>query len=387
MIVGFSSIGISYAQPPPHPKWATELKSYGWRAPKAESNKGFFRDFSIPKLEALDQNTKISFINDDIVVAYHTRQEGQDWHTASRHLEAFFINAKDGRLLSTKDWLIAVRGSGSDLRDSEGRLIPVNSGRFIVFANRTMKLYGADLELIKQQELKPSTPGDLWSAQSLPTGQTIFLRHQSSSEQRTEYFWLAPDTLIPLSQMAGPRGPDFSVVATAGGDFVLGVFAFSSPGITTGLGKTSSDGSRKVICSDQLCREDHTLTMVSPRCVAISGRRGIGVVDTDLGLLWSKQIPSQANPNDFQFGAIQAAMSANKFATWITAHNKTQFDGVPLNHTPTLVLYDGESGKVVFTVPIKPGIGNFDFALSPTGGQVAIFDGARISLYVIPDRQ
>jgi hypothetical protein len=383
LLLGLIQVGHAQAASDPPPSWSAELKSYGWAPPKSPSNKAFFKDFSIAKLEASDQNTRVSFLNGDVVVAYHTKQEGQDWRTASRHLEAFFISTKDGSLLSRKEWETVVRGSESDLRDSESRLIPLSNGRFLVFASRAMMLYVSGLELIKQEKLDPSTSADLWSAQSVAGGHEIFLRHQSSSDQQTTYYWLASDTLLPLSQMPGFRGANFSVVAIAGDDSVLTSLGFSKPGITTGLGRIGLDGSTKIICSDQLCREDGMAAVVSPRRIAISGMRGIGVVDPEQGLLWSKQIPSKSNANDFQFGQIRTAMSANEFAVWITAYHKTLFDGVQVNSHPTLFLYDATNPKLLFTVPVKQKSGDFDFALSPDGSQLAIFDGAGIRLYAI----
>jgi hypothetical protein len=331
----------------------------------------------------MDQNTRISFVSNNVIVAYHTKQEGQDWRTASRQLEAFFISAKDGRLLSTKEWPTVVRGSESDLIDSESRLIPLSNGRFLVFANRTMMLYGIDLKPIAQKKLEPSTSADLWSAQSVAGGQKIFLRHQSSSDQQTTYYWLASDTLLPLSQMSGFRGGNFSVAAIAGEDFILAALGFSGRGMTTGIGKIGLDGSTKLICSDQFCREAGG-TVVSSQRIAVSGRRGIGVVDPDQGLIWSKQIPSKSNPNDFEFGEIRTAMSANEFAVWITAYHKTLFDGVQIRSMPTLFVYDATSSKPLFTVPIGRRFGDFDFALSPDGSEVVIVDGAAtMRLYAV----
>ncbi len=363
-------------------KWTIELKSYGWRAPKAPSDKTFFKDFSLSKLEGQDPNTRISFVNDNIVVAYHTREEGQDWRTASRQLEAFFLNEKDGSLFGVKEWPTVVRGSGSDLRDSENRLVPLADGRFVVFANHEMMLYGDGLDLVKQKNLEPSTSTDLWSAQSVDGGHKVFLRHESSSDQRTTYLWLASDTLLPLYQMSGFRGPNFSVVATAGEDFVLTVLGFSSPGVTTGIGKVGLDGSTKVICSDEFCR-GAVATVISSQRIAVSGRHGIGLVDPERGLIWSKRILPSENPNDFQFGKIRSDTSGKRFALRVTAYHKTLFDGVEVNSSPTVLVYDTTLQKLLLSIPIERETGDFDFALSADGRQLAIFDGARIRLYVI----
>jgi hypothetical protein len=368
--------------PTPTPKWMVKLNTYGWHAPPTVSNKAFFKDFTLSKLEALDSNTRICFIGNDVVVAYHTKEGGQDWRTASRQLEAFFISAKDGRLLDKKEWPTVVRGSESDLRDSESRLIPLSDGRFLVFANRTMMLYSSNLEMLRQKQLEPSTPSDLWSAQSVSGGNKIFLRHQSSSEQQTTYFWLSPETLLPLSQMSGFRGKNFSAVATAGDDFVLAGLGYSEHGMTTGIGEIDLDESTRIVCSNEICREA-TPSVLSSCCIAFSARHGIGIVDRKQGLVWSLSIPVTSNPNDFQFGGIETAMSGNRFAVWVTADPKTLFDGVKLSSSPTLLLYATTNPHHLLAIPIDPQTGDFDFALSPDGSEVAIFDGARIRLYSV----
>lgn len=383
----FSVVLIAYllsshlvlSQPPSRvrPEWEMQLKSYGWRPPKDVSNRKFFKDFSMGKLEALDENTRVSFLQNDIIAVYHTIEDGQDWRTATRKLEAFFVSARDGRLLSRKEWPSAVRRSWSNLSDSEGRLIPLSNGRFVVFAGGAMKLYGSDLELIKEKQLLRQPSDDRCSVQSVAHGQKIFLRCESISRQQTRYYWLTSDTLQLLSQMPGPQGRDFTVYAAAGDDFVIPA--------GESLTKTELDGSSKVICSDRLCKEDHTEAVISLRCIIISGRRGIGVLDAERGLLWAKQIPPQANPSDFQFGDIRPALSAEQFAIWITSYYKTLFDSVRVRDTPTLFVYDDSTGNLRFTVPIEPKGGAYDFDISPDGRQVVVFDGARrLKNYAIP---
>ena len=161
-LLSLNPLGTSQTAPPRRPNWTVALKNYGWSAAESESNKSFFSDYSLTKLEAMDDNTRIRFVSDDVIVAYHTKREGSDWRTATRHLEGFFISARDGKMLSVKDWPTVVRGSNSDLIDSESRLIPLSKGRFLVLASKTAMLYGNNLELIKQKKLDPSASGDLW---------------------------------------------------------------------------------------------------------------------------------------------------------------------------------------------------------------------------------
>jgi hypothetical protein len=193
------------------PALVVDLRKIGWEPPQFESNRQFFKDVGIAKLESQDKKTRIFFLGEDVIVAYHTKQEGKDWRTAPRLLEAFFIRATDGSLLSTKTWPASIRKSGNDLRDSESRLLPVYDGNFLVFANGAMSLYAVDLELRKQRKLEPDTQTALWGSQSITDGREVFLRHESTSERGVTYYWLSANDLEVNYQVPGYRDTDFQV--------------------------------------------------------------------------------------------------------------------------------------------------------------------------------
>jgi hypothetical protein len=365
------------------PRWTAQLKQYGWSRPKAESNKAFFEDFTLSKLEALDIRTKVAFTSETQAVVFHTQQVGHDWQTASRQLQAFFINTVDGSLLMKKDWPASTRGSESDLIDSESRLIPLDQGSIAVMADRKITVYDERRQQVKERKLEASHAGDLWSIQSVANGKELFLRHQSSEDKRTTYLWLDSTSLSEVATMPGPMGKSFSVPVTPGENFVLTYSEYLSPGVTSGIIKLNLDGSTATICSEQLCREDHVLAYSSPFLV-ISGRRGIAAIDLNRGLRWQGQIPPTSNPNQFQFGNVRTSMSGSTFALWITSTRDSSFDGVPICKNPKVFVYDTESGKLLATLLINPKSGDFDFALSPGGSQLMIFDGSAIRLYAVP---
>jgi hypothetical protein len=365
------------------PRWAKQLKIYGWSVPKPESNGAFFKDFTLSKLQAVDTGTRVAFISEARAVVFHTQQVGQDWRTASRQLQALFVSTDDGSLLTKKEWSTSIRGSENDGIDSEGRLIALNQDAVAVIANQTIILYDQRLQMVKERRLEPSAVGDLWSVQSVANGQKLFVRHQSSADQRTAYSWLDSASLSEVSTMSGPNGKQLSVPVTPGENFVLTSSKFLRPGASTGIVKLNSDGSVRTICSEQLCREDHVMAYSSPFLI-VSGRSGIAVADMDQGLRWLKQIPASSNPNEFRFGSIRTSMSGNTFAVWLTSMRNTSFDGMPLGKTPRVYVYDTESGKLLATFLIEPKSGDFDFDLSPNGRQLIIFDGATVSLYAVP---
>ncbi|HEV2223719.1 MAG TPA: hypothetical protein VGR84_12020 [Candidatus Acidoferrales bacterium] len=354
------------------------LKDYGWAPPKSESNKAFFKDFTPAKLQALDDNTRILFVSDDLLVVYHTKQQGEDWHTATRQLEAFFVNAKDGKLANVARWPSGLRKSSFDLLDSESRIIVLHDGRFLVLANGTMMLYGSDLKLIKQKKLEPLDSTNLWAVQTVAAGREIFLRHESSLPLRVTYQWLDSDTFRVLSEMPGYQDHDFLVQAGV----VAGENAVFFGG-RSGIRMIRTDQPAKVICDDQVCRGDGLPYALAAGSLGFSGRTGIAVVDEDRGLVWSNTIPPQYSPNDFQFGRIRSAISGKRFAVWITAYHKTLLDGVEIRSSPTVFVYYVTNPKHVFALPLKSWGGDFDFALSPDGTELAIFDGARITLHLI----
>lgn len=358
------------------PLWSVDLKTYGWHQPKKDSNRHFFKDLTIGKLEALDINTRVDFLSNEMLVIYHTRESGQDYRTADRQLEAFFVNARDGSLAHTERWRTSLRKSSNPLRDSEGRLVPSAGGRFFVVANSTLMLYGSGLDLIKQRALEPSGAADLWAIQSVADGREVFLRHEPSLDKQTTYFWLASDTFSPLLQMRGFPGLNFSVSVEAGGKAVF-------TGSASGIRMIRPDGSTRMVCPDLLCRGDFNFSVLSSHLIAVSGRNGVGMADADHGLVWSRYTRRDPVNATFQFGRIRWAAYGSKFAVWATASRKTRFDGYELDSSPTILVYLANGSTRIPGIKIAPVSGDFDFALSPDGNKLVLFDGAKIRLYAI----
>jgi hypothetical protein len=355
-----------------------DLAKIGWTPPTSESNRTFFKDFTLSKLFAIDQDTRVVFLDEDVIVVYHTKQDGKDWRTAPRIMEAFFIRVRDGTLLSRQRWPTGLRKSMDDLFDSEARLIPLHNSRFLVFANGVITEYGPNLELLKQKKLEPSASTDLWSAQSVSGGKAIVLRHESTSGQVT-YSWLMSDSLEEKFAIRVYQGRDFS----AG----QGVYADENSVYTrsrTGIRMIDRDQSVRTICDDPLCREDGRLRVLSSHHVGWSGRSGIGIVDTERGgLAWSKTAQPQYPRNKFQFGEMRSAMSGTKFAAWVAATGKKAFfDGVEIGSTPTILVYDfARSKDDPVVIRMNPVEGLWDSALSPNGTKLALFDGSSLQIF------
>jgi hypothetical protein len=99
--VGMGSGGVSESAPPT-PTTVVDLRKFGWTSPPEVSNREFFKDFSVEKLEAMDGGANLLFLSEDVIVIYHTVQNGKDWRTAPRVMEAFAVQAEDGTSPSQK---------------------------------------------------------------------------------------------------------------------------------------------------------------------------------------------------------------------------------------------------------------------------------------------
>jgi hypothetical protein len=354
-----------------------DLRKVGWTPPEYESNRAFFKVVGSGRLESIDNNTRIAFLSEDVVVAYHTKQEGKDWHTAPRVVEAFFVRTKDGSLVSVKTWPTSLRRSLSDRRDSEGRILPLYGGRFLVFANGTMSLYGDGLELLKQQKLASPTEADLWAGQSVSKGREIFLRRESTSAREVTYSWLSADNLEAKYEMPGYRSSDFSVLGLVCAD-QNAVFTLSP----SGLRMIERSEQVRTICDEQFCRGDGVVNILSLRQVGLSTKDGFGIVDADRGLIWSRLLHGSGNRGTFDFGEMRSASSGIRFAVWVTAIKKGVFDGIEVKGSPILLVYDRpDPTSRPLTISINPVDGQWDYAFSPGGAKLALFDGAKLRIY------
>jgi hypothetical protein len=357
-------------------KVVVNLVKIGWAPPSNVSDRAFFKDFSLDKLFAMDVNTRVVFLNEDIIIVYQTKQEGKDWHSASRVMEAFFIRPKDGSLLSTHRWPVGTRKSPDDLIDSEARLVPIGNSHFLVLTEGVIRLYGPKVDLLREKRLdEPSGPRDFWSAQSVLDGREIFLRHASTSSG-VEYLWLAADTLEVEHKITCYQGRDYSI----GGAIADKDAAFERSRM--GIRMIDRDQRFKIICDDPLCRETGSFKMLSSGSIGWSGMSGIGIIDTVRGrLIWSKSVQPQYRGDAFEFGRMRSAMSGTNFAVWISANRRALFDEVEMSSLTILVYDTANLKKRPSVFHLKTVKSDWDFALSPNGTKLAFFDGTSVEIY------
>jgi hypothetical protein len=237
-----------------------------------------------------------------------------------------------------------------------------------------MTIYDSNFNLEKERVLQRGA-GDLWSVQGVAQGHELFLRHESNSE--VTYSWLNSDSLATNHEQPGYQNRDFSAKALVNAS-EKAVFTLTG----SSLRMITQNREVKTICDDQLCRGDGAITVLSSSYVGVSTRAGIGIVNTEAGLVWSKRVESPNDPKVFEFGEIRASASGTRFATWAIAAKNGTFDGVKIKNSPILIVYDkGNVQDRPLNISIRPASGNWDYALSPKGTKLAIFDGAMIRIY------
>ena len=361
----------------PRAIWTVDLRAYGWRGPIKESNKEFFRNFNPRKLASLDDNTKLLFASNDVLVAYHTKVDGRDWKTARRWLEGFFLNGKDGSLVAKRQWPSTLRKDGSTA-ESEARMVALRNGRFLAISDGVLMLYTDSLQLIRKDKLEPSGPRDMWGVSRVADGREIFLRHETLGTRSIQYQWIDSDTFKPLGEMTG--------------DIMWGR---GMNGLADGVLQSSQRGvylrrplkPEKMVCDDPFCRVTGTgfETALTSKLICLVRSNGIGVIDLGHGLLWSDVVDSRNDRNHLQFGEIAPSLSGNRFAVWITSDRSCVFNSVDLQKGtyPNILVFDTLNRQHVFAITIRSRTSQWAFALSPDGTRLATFDGRTIAMYRI----
>jgi len=349
------------------PQVVIDLARLGWKDSPPESDKSFFKTYSIEKLEAMDGGAKLLYLSNDVLVAYHAIQENQenkDWRSVRRELEAFFISTHDGSLVFRQRWRTRWRKDSRDLWESEARIIRVSGDRFLVHADAALMLYSStDYRLLKAKALEPAGLGDLWGAQSVPGGRYILLRHGHLSRMYATYEWLTSETLETMHrtesyELSSPTAMEESIVGDT----------------RNGIQELTWDGHSEAACRSHACLEGGELTFLGPHSVAFLSRTAVGVIDTDHGLSWANDI----DPGNIQVADLQSASLGKRFAFLVWGWKNARFHGERLDRHSTLLIYDLDKSVPVYRLDV--GDGNV-FALSPDGTQIAVSHDNIVKVY------
>ena len=358
--------------------WSVDLHRYGWMPPPSESNRAFLENFSISKLAALDMATRVAFVDDKTIVAYHSRQITEhDQRKPGRYLEAWFLQSNDGSLRRKTQWHTAVRKDNGQA-DSEGRIFSYSNGKFIVDADGTITLYDASLRTITQQRLEPFGATDMWGLQLLEDGE-LFLRYESLTQSSVRYEWRDGSTFQLLRSMPGSimRGRN---VRSAN----RGLITQCKGGGVCVLDPT---GQIHIVCNDSFCRDEdvNVNALIGTHMLGISSfRRGVGVVDDARGLLWfDEAAPRTHGAPDCQMGETRVARSGARFGVWVSGYHNCVFDSTDVSSLPLIIfVFDATNPRSIFRVQIDRR-GTMDFALSQDGRAMAVLNGSEVSLYRI----
>lgn len=355
------------------------LSKIGWKPPKNQSNKVFFKNLSTSKLQALDQNTRLFFLTEDILVIHHVITEGPDWHAATRTLEAFFVNAKTGSLIRIEHWPALPRKSADELRDSEGRLFPLHDGKLLVVNNKQLAEYSPNLELSQNKLLEQGGRNDLWAVQTVDEGRQIFLRHESPETKHIQFMWLDSNTLEIRQEL-----PDYPFRYLYNGFPMQGAVVASSNAVFGGSRMITDKGQFKTVCVSDICQKPEHIQVVGGEHLVITSKVGMALINIHDDSVSSKLVENKYLKN-LQFGWIRSSQDSTRFGVWITASRSSIFDGTtipPWTPSVSILIYDvADANRKPLQFNIKPVDGQWDFAISPSGASLGVFDGATVRVY------
>ena len=343
----------------------------GWPKPPEVPNREFEALALSGNLESQDQRTKLAFISQEILVAFHSNSP-LGTPAPSNFLEAFFLDASSGALIRKQSWPTRRRKASNDQRDSESRIIPLAHDSFVVIAQDELLLYGVDGKVIAHEQL--ASRDFIYGVQPVGNGEGIFVRTEALASPKVKYEWRSAQDLREQREMPGYQNNDFDVRGgvVAGDEFVLIPSG-------SGLRLAGHDGAQELLCQSDLCLGDNAVRPITAEFVAICGAKGVGVGSTNKNLIWSHVVKQPRTR--IQCGNIQPALQGGTFAIWASSARPLSLGASHLEDRPTVIVYRTATGEIIRSIPFQPRSGDFNFALSPEGKRLALFDGEDIFVY------
>jgi len=158
------------------------------------------------RIEALDPTPKLVVLSNDVLIVYLTENGGQPL-SDPRIIRAWFLDAQRMTILRAQTWTARAK----QFSNSEGQLIDVRDGCFVIMADRKLLLYRGSQLLAKRL----LSPGDWYM---------VLLRHALPGG-RTDYLWLDSQTLEQTGSPIADRDSYRHLTLLGGGMEVA-----SSPG-------------------------------------------------------------------------------------------------------------------------------------------------------------
>ncbi|MFZ0293842.1 MAG: hypothetical protein WAL52_09585 [Candidatus Sulfotelmatobacter sp.] len=310
-----------------------------------------------------DYKQRLTFIDDKMFVAYQSHyppQIEQGGSSQRRSMEAFFVSAQTGALISRKSWPTVQRRWLNERWDTQARIMAVQGG-FLVHASDSLSLYSAEIEPKGKLVLEG---GPRWAVTVAPLGRTIHLQ-RIQDDNRAEGEWFDSDTLAKLSTQHETAG-----VTSASDHAVVNKLTHCVQLETVG------ETPRSLNCADQ----PHLglpLFLSDSEVLSVYGK-GFAVFSTSGEKQWSREAPD-ARP----VANHKRSLNGNRFA--ILIRGPIIFDRVDLAEEQSAILvYDVSARTQVFHLTLSHVAGHIDFDLSPDGSAAAVLVGETVRLYKIP---
>jgi hypothetical protein len=365
----------------PEPVQEVDVTKLGFTPAYFPSNREFFKGYTLSKLMAADEASKLITLSGNVAVLYAIRPADGIRKHRPDCLQAFFIDVSTGALLRKQQWRVKARQIDSDRFDSEARILPLSVGRYLVVADGKIYIYDAEGRLFKTKVLSK----DIWAAKSVSNGDIIVLRRcQWPGNIAVVYEWLDSRTLEVLHRFEDTDSVRVQMPYSATSHSVTYT-------LRDGLHEVLLDGSDRVICADPMCRypadagANWQVLGEPPReCMIFVSSEGLLVGSVPAGRTWSRLTGYPGTgPVTIDIALLDIALSGNRFTLLVNGNHKT-FDGVPLQGKWQYFIYDLALKAPVFIAPQLSVNGDVHEALFPAGNKFLTFDGRSIRVYDVP---
>jgi len=375
----------------PVPERQIDLGAMNFAQPKIPnySDSELFSDISLffqdvhPHVEFVSESELVVYSSDVVDERVMARNGQSPVPEPAHRLQAFFVDADDGNLISHQVWQTRRRRFFNTKSDTQAQIMPVRNG-FLLHANDTLALYSPDLHKKQEIQLDPSSE---YAALVAPGGDVFFLERSN------------PGVVVRSDSVSTVVNAEYGLLTAHGEWHSSETFEKLrsrdlSPGAAQSVSSDSfaerwyqcvdlqrADSPQSHLCCVDPCR--YGLAMfLDDRQIVMQVRSGFQVLSTSGELLWRREDP---NWNNFGVDDDARSLDGSQFAMLLFANRKIKFDDteIPKRWFAVLV-YDRAQRTKVFSVVWKSE-GVRAFALSPEGHRLAVLRGTNLLLYRIPD--
>lgn len=359
----------------PKPQLSVNLQQFGFRVISDQQWAALDQRISrAPRpslLESLDLHARIEFLSNSVLVVYRSQQLAQDsTHQLRVKLRAFFLDTGSGAMLDEESWPSRLRYSQSDQIDSEGRIMPLKDGEFLVHAADKLMLFSRNFRLKWTRDLETRGRGEKWSIQPLVGGTEVFVRHESENE--VEYSWRTIDSFESVQGLSFDASNYLSKTGALATTQSLFSFDKRYP-------VSTKDSPHFISCPFPSCKLYSSLILNGDEILE-SARYGFAVLSSDgQHTLWSKRTTQSDGVSPTLLG--RSLDGDSFFLAFESYRGSSKLDGIRLSENGTLIVYGPRKKEPVFVSTNRESQWENGAALSPDGSKLALLKGTTLELY------